>query len=136
MQENLSLPLGDETTKIFLNTKGTIQDVDAEMLEFLSYVENTTDTFAARAKSPLIREIHKRVVEVKRSEEMEVEYMTLLQRDRENLELGREEGREQGSEYMASLIRILLSENRIEDLKRVSEDIDFRNKLFEEYGIL
>ena len=135
-KENPSLSLGDETTKIFLNTKGTMQDVDAEMLEFLSYVENTTDTFAAQAMSPLIKEIHKRVTEVKQSKEMEVEYMTLLQRDRENLELGREEGREQGSEYMASLIKILLSENRIEDLKHASEDIDFRNRLFEEYGIL
>jgi len=71
---------------------------------------------------------------------MEVEYMTLLQRDRENLELGREEGikegLEKGSELMAALTRVLLSENRIEDLKRASEDIDFRKELYEEYGIL
>lgn len=87
-KENLSLSLGDETTKIFLNTKGNVQDVDAEMLEFLSYVEDTTDTFAAQAISPLIKEIHKKVIEVKQSKELEVEYMTLLQRDRENLELG------------------------------------------------
>ena len=58
--ESLSLTLGDETTKIFLNTKGNMHDVDAEMLEFLSYVENTTDDFAAQARSPLIREIHKK----------------------------------------------------------------------------
>lgn len=91
-KENLSLTLGDETTKIFLNTRGTLQDVNTEMLEFLSYVENSTDAFAAQAASPLIREIHKRVTEVKQNKEMEVEYMTLLQRDRENIELGREEG--------------------------------------------
>ena len=39
--------------------------------------------------------------------------MTLLQRDRENIELGREEGREEGrkegSNRMASLTKILLS---------------------------
>ncbi len=86
--ENPSLTLGDETTKIFLNTKGNMYDVDLEMQEFLSYVENTTDDFASRARSPLIKEIHKKVIEVKESKEMEVEYMTLLQRDRENLELG------------------------------------------------
>ena len=130
--ESLSLTLGDETTKIFLNTKGNMHDVDAEMLEFLSYVENTTDDFAAQARSPLIREIHKKVTEVKESKEMEVEYMTLLQRDRENIELGREEG----SNQMASLIKILLSEDRTDDLKRASEDTDFRNELFKEYGIL
>lgn len=83
---------GDETTKIFLNTKGNMHDVDPEMQEFLSYVENTTDDFAAQARSPLIKEIHKKVTEVKESKEMEVEYMTLLQRDRENIELGHIEG--------------------------------------------
>ena len=87
-KESPSLSLGDETAKIFLNTKGNMHDMDAEMLEFLSYVENTTDDFATQTRSPLIREIHRKVTEVKQSKEMEVEYMTLLQRDRENLELG------------------------------------------------
>ncbi len=62
--------------------------------------------------------------------------MTLLQRDRENIELGREEGREEGNEQMASLIKILLSENRTDEVNRALEDVDFRNKLFEEYYIL
>ena len=68
--------------------------------------------------------------------EMEVEHMTLLQRDRENIELGREEGREKGSNQMASLIKMLLAENRTEELNRALEDPDFRNRLFEEYDIL
>ena len=130
--ENLSLTLGDETTKIFLNTKGNMHDVEPEMQEFLFYVENTTDDFALQARSPLIKEIHKKVIEVKESKEMEVEYMTLLQRDRENIELGREEG----SNQMASLIKILLSENRTDELNRALEDPDFRNHLYEEYDIL
>ena len=126
--ESLSLTLGDETTKIFLNTKGNMHDVDPEMQEFLSYVENTTDDFAAQARSPLIKEIHKKVTEVKENKEMEVEYMTLLQRDRENIQ--------QGQENMAALTKILLEENRTDDLKRALEDTDFRNELFEEYNIL
>lgn len=126
--ENPSLTLGDETTKIFLNTKGNMHDVDPEMQEFLSYVENTTDDFASQARSPLIKEIHKKVTEVKESKELEVEYMTLLQRDRENIQ--------QGQENMAALTKILLEENRTDDLKRALEDTDFRNGLFEEYNIL
>jgi len=62
--------------------------------------------------------------------------MTLLQRDRENIELGREEGREEGSNQMASLIKILLSENRTDELNRALEDPDFRNRLFEEYDFI
>ena len=54
--------------------------------------------------------------------------MTLLQRDRENIELGRSQ--------MASLIKILLSENRTDELNHALEDSDFRNRLFEEYDIL
>ena len=103
-------------------------------------MENKTDDFSSQAKSPLIKEIHKKVIEVKESKEMEVEYMTLLQRDRENIELGREEGREEGREkgsnQMASLIKILLSENRTDELNLALEDSDFRNRLFEEYNIL
>ena len=67
---------------------------------------------------------------------LEMEHMTLLQRDRENIELGREEGREEGSNQMSSLIKKLLSENRTDELNRALEDSDFRNRLFEEYDIL
>ena len=42
------------------------------MLEFLAYVENTTDAFAMKSTSSLIKDIHKRVLEVKESKEMEV----------------------------------------------------------------
>lgn len=94
--ENLTLTLGDETAKIFLNTRGELEDLDEEMLEFLAYIEDTTDRFAEQAKSPLIRQIHQRVTQIRQSREMEVEYMTLMQRDRENIEQGREEGREEG----------------------------------------
>lgn len=87
-KENPSLLLGDETTKIFLNTRGKLDDVDIHMKEFLTYVENTTDSFAAQTSNTLIKEIHKKVTEIKQSREMEVEYMTLLQRDREKQEEG------------------------------------------------
>lgn len=99
-RENPAIALGDQTEKIFLNTRGVKDDIDPEMKEFLTYVENTTDIFAAGTSSPLIKEIHKRVIEVKQNKEMEVEYMTLLQRDRENIELGRQEGGRLGAKIM------------------------------------
>lgn len=83
--ENPSLVLGDDCTKIFLNTKGNMHDVDPEMLEFLSYAENTTDGFAEQARSPLIKEIHKKVTEIKESKDMEAEYIALLQMERDAL---------------------------------------------------
>lgn len=103
-RENTAISLGDETTKIFLNTKGTLDDVDSGMIEFLTYVEHTTDAFAKQAASPLIKEIHQKVTQVKQNKEMEVEYMTLFLRDRENIEIGREEGREEGTAQTLNVI--------------------------------
>ena len=83
---------GAETTEVFLITKGEKDDVDAELKEFLSYIENSTDSCAQQASSPLVREIHKRVAEVKRNKDMEIQYMAFLQRDMENPEQEREHG--------------------------------------------
>ena len=94
-EEDHQLQLGDETTKIFLNTTGDMTDLDIELKEFLMYIQNSTDEFASSTKGTLVKEIHKRVSEVRQSKEMEVEYMTLFQRDMENRELGREEGKEE-----------------------------------------
>ena len=107
-----------------------MHDVDPEMQEFLSYVENTTDDFAAQARSPLIKAIHKKVTEVKESKEMEVEYMTLLQRDRENIELGREEG-------SISATKIIKLHNKGMDNESISSslqlDLEYVNSVISDY---
>lgn len=87
-EEDDSLRLGDETTKIFLNTKGNFDDVDDEMIEFLSYIENSTDDFANMAKSILVKELNQKVKSIKSDKTMEVEYMTLLERDKEKFKEG------------------------------------------------
>lgn len=47
----------------------------------------------------------------------------------------REEGLEEGEERMASLMKKLLELNRMEDLKRIATDVDFRERLLQEFGI-
>lgn len=47
----------------------------------------------------------------------------------------RKEGIEEMQTRMNRLTRTLLAENRIDDLKRASEDIEFQNQLFEELNI-
>ena len=78
--EDLSLALGDETTEIFLSTKGEKDDVDDEIKDFLAYIENSTDACAQQTSSQLVKAIHKRVTEIKLDKDMELQYMTLLQR--------------------------------------------------------
>ena len=102
--EDHSLLLGDETTKLFLNTKGTMGDVDEEMLEFLKYIEESTDEVASASKSELVKEINEKVKHLKEDKSMEVEYMTLLERDREKFEEGREEAKKEAAKALLDLL--------------------------------
>lgn len=90
--EDISLTLGDETTKLFLNTKGNLKDVDEEMIEFLTYIENSTDEYAEQAKSPLVKTINQKVRYLKEDKSLEVEYMTLYEREKEKFQEGLEQG--------------------------------------------
>ena len=102
--EDHSLLLGDETTKLFLNTKGAMGDVDEEMLEFLKYIEESTDEVASASKSELVKEINEKVKHLKEDKSMEVEYMTLLERDREKFEEGREEAKKEAAKALLDLL--------------------------------
>lgn len=54
-REDTSLRLGDETTKLFFNTKGTLDDVSEETKHVLNFIENNApeDTFTERLKEEL-----------------------------------------------------------------------------------
>lgn len=62
-------------------------------MEFLRYVENSNDEEAENAKGNLVKHIHDRVKKVKNDDNVEVEFMTLLERDKEKIEEGKEEGK-------------------------------------------
>ncbi len=48
---------------------------------------------------------------------------------------GRVEGRVEGSDCLADLIKLLIAENREDDVEKVLSDRDFRNKLLKKYFI-
>ena len=81
--EDTKLLLGDDTQKVFLNTRGKLNDVDEEMLELLTYIENSTDAFANHSKSELVKFINQKVNHLKSDKSLEVEYMTLYEREKE-----------------------------------------------------
>jgi len=105
--EDNNVILNDEAKKIVLNTKGIMNDLSEELLEFLGYIEDSTDDKVNHLKGNLVKTIHKKVQEVKNDVSMEVEYMhllkeceaqfgtyKLLERDREKIEEGIEKERE------------------------------------------
>lgn len=83
------------------------------MMEFLKYIENSTDEMAGHTKSELIKIINKKVQALKASKLVEVEYMTLLERDREKIQEGVEQGIEQGKIEVAKALLDLLEDEVI-----------------------
>ncbi len=85
-KEDNSISMGDETVKIFLNADGTMDDVGSELKAFLDYVAGQ------KPKNSYVEKLEEAVKEAKKNREWRREYMTLLMRDQENIEKGREEG--------------------------------------------
>ena len=102
-----NFPLNDGTTKIFLNTKGTnSEDVPKALVDFLHYVEDSSDKCAVGTQNGTLAKLHRRIVSLKKSREWEERYMTLAdyiqaaekKAERIGLEQGLEQGRALGLE--------------------------------------
>lgn len=90
--EEGEIALGDETTKVFLNSKGDLSAIDANLKAFLMYINHSEDG----TENDFIDMIKSEVEKVKANKEWRREYMTLFMRLQENLEEGRKEGRKEG----------------------------------------
>lgn len=85
--EQDGLELGDETVKIFLNTKGTVGEVDEDTDKFLAYVDGKT------AEGEFTQDIAAEVERIKQHNETRVEYMTLMMELKEQRREGYDDGR-------------------------------------------
>ena len=88
--ENTKCKLQDGTTKIFLNTKGTMTDVDGSVKAFLDYVNGIV------GEDPLVREMDEMIRRIKRENEERVSYMTFAMKMIEERKEGFREGERQG----------------------------------------
>jgi hypothetical protein len=104
---------------LIINTKGIMIDLSEELLEFLAYIEESTEDTVKHAKGNLVKKIHKRVQEVKNDISVEVEFMTLLERDREKIEEGRVEGATENALRVAE--KMLRRGDRLEDIVDITE---------------
>ncbi|MCM1534718.1 MAG: Rpn family recombination-promoting nuclease/putative transposase [Clostridium sp.] len=90
--QDLGIRLGDDATKIILNTKGTMDDITPEMKQVLDFIDGkgATDDYT--------RELEEEVEAVRKNEKWRLDYMTLHMKYQEKLEEGFEQGRELGLE--------------------------------------
>ena len=104
------LVMGDECSKIILNTKGKNEDrVDRALIDFLHYVEKSSEENVPEDCDERLKHLHKKIHQIKMSEEIGVSYMKMEERDRlirdEGLRRGRAEGRAEGESRLISIIR-------------------------------
>ena len=91
-EEDPEVKIQDGAVRIFLNAKGTMNDVSSSLKAFLDYVAGTV------TEDPFVQELEEAVTEARKNRKWRHEYMTLLIRDQDNLEKGREEGLKLGRE--------------------------------------
>ena len=100
-QEVLDLELGDDTVKVFLNTKGTKGTISRNLKELLEYIE--TSKIPVGCRNPLVTELEGEVDAARSNKEWRREYMTLEMLKQDCREEGRKEEREE-------MVRGLLNE--------------------------
>ncbi|MBO5373273.1 MAG: Rpn family recombination-promoting nuclease/putative transposase, partial [Lachnospiraceae bacterium] len=94
----LDIRLEDETTKVFLNPYGKDQKISQELKDFLEYL------VTHKCNSVFTKRLDEEVKSIMKNEEWRLEYMTLNMRDRENIEAGRKEGRDETIRIMLMLL--------------------------------
>lgn len=109
------LELGDNTVKMFLNTKGTIQnDEPDELIHFLKFVHDSSISVDDSDRSlKKLQTIYKSLLTER---DLEDNYMRMDWVKEEGRKEGREEGREEGKE--AILIKMISSKRKL----HISED--------------
>ena len=156
--ENLCLQdseirLDDKTTKIFLNTKGVLDDIPKPLKNFLDFIDNGTvaDSFT--------QELNSAVIEIREDKRWRKRLMTVEQLIKDEASLaykkgkteglaeGRTEGRAEGlaegiAEGRASgialinqLHSLLINDGRMDDLKKSINDSEYQEKLIREYKL-
>ena len=132
--EDRSLALGDGSVIVFLNSRGTKEDVSPEILSFLKYMEGVVTK-----EDHYIVRLDEAVQKAKKNADWRREYMLYemeLAREKEiarekgrleGREEGREEGRQEGIEYgeRLKLIRLIRAKmNKGMNLSTIAEHLE------------
>ena len=133
-EEVPEMELGDDATRIFLNSHGKHPElVSRELIELLEYMEKSTDAVVEECESERIHQMHERVNRLKSSKEMEIKFMQKWEeKEMERQEAyaeGREEGERVGEARINKLIVYLLEQGRNKDLAKAVSDSEYQANL-------
>ena len=124
-------PLEDGAARIFLSTKGQNPDeVPTELVNFLRYVEESTDDCARQLQDKVVAKIHDRVTALKKSREWERSYMKF----EELLQDAEAQGREEGQGRLQKLISKMTEAGEVDKLARLADAI-FLQEMYQKYHL-
>lgn len=86
--EKKDLLLGDESAVVIL-TDSVSENGDKDLEYFFDYIVNSTSAAAENTYSALVKMIYKRVLEVKNNKNLKVEFLHLIEREREYFKAGK-----------------------------------------------
>ncbi|HJA11501.1 MAG TPA: Rpn family recombination-promoting nuclease/putative transposase [Candidatus Mediterraneibacter merdipullorum] len=139
------LTMGDGCSKIILNTKGRNDtEVDRTLVDFLHYIDHSSEENIPDDCDERLKNLHRKVYEIKTNEQMGVSYMKMEERDRlireEGERLGEARGEARGKiEGEISVLRKLAAkgydtEKLAEDLELDRERVDRIMETLKKYG--
>ena len=142
--EEPDLRLGDGTTRIFLNTKGIIEnnDISEKLQAFLIYVEGQS------SDNGFVKKLANKILEIKENKKWRVDYMNDVVRMQlaldEGIEIGMERGIERGIEqgmeesleYNVKIVNFLSKNNRSDEIAEVFGDKEKYMQVLEEMDVL
>ena len=135
-EEVPELELGDDATRIFLNSHGKHPElVSQELIELLEYMEKSTDAVVEECESKRIHQMHERVNRLKSSKEMEIKFMQKWEEKEMERQEAYAEGERVGEARINKLIMYLLEQGRNEDLAKAATNSEYQAKLLKELGL-
>ena len=135
-EEVPEMELGDDATRIFLNSHGKHPElVSRELIELLEYMEKSTDAVAEECESERIHQMHERVTRLKGNKEMEIKFMQKWEEKEMERQEAYAEGERAGEARINKLIMYLIEQGRNEDLAKAATNSEYQAKLLKELGL-
>lgn len=101
----------------------------ALLVDFLGYVENSTDAYVQHISDGPVRKIHEKIGILKKNREWERRYM----RFEELLQQSEQQGREEGSRQMLALVEAMLAAGEVSEIPRLKTEPVFLQQMLEKY---
>ena len=125
-----------KTRKIFLSTRGkNAGQVPALLVDFLGYVENSTDAYVQHISDGPVRKIYEKIGILKKNREWERRYMRFEELLQQSEQQGIRQGREEGSRQMLALVEAMLAAGEVSEIPRLKTEPAFLQQMLEKYHL-